>query len=72
MTYTEYFYRVRDTLNDTWLTKYNFLSGKDAQAQIDYLESQGGDTEGMVVMEQAIEWASYAEVSVPTEEQTIR
>lgn len=72
MTYTEYFYRVRDTLNDAWLTKYTLPSAADAQRQIDYLESQGGDVTGLEVFEQAIEWGRHADVTVPIEEEKIR
>jgi hypothetical protein len=72
MDHSEYIYRILDRETGLWLSRYDYRSGADARWQLDYLESQGVDITNLEIVEQEIVWKTYAEVSVPIEEETIR
>lgn len=72
MEHSEYIYRIWDNVTGAWYSRFDIRSAQDAQWQLDYLETNGVDITGLEIREQEIVWKTYAAVSVPVEEETIR
>lgn len=70
MEYIDYDYRVWDNETGTWFEKKVYDTLPEAQGMVSYLEANGYDN--LEIREQEIVWKTYAEVSVPIEEETIR
>lgn len=70
--YIDYEYRVWDRSQNKWFERKQYVTALECRMFINYLVANGYDPDDFEIRRSEVRWETYAEVSVPPEEELVR